>query len=134
VHHTKTVNINGARVTVGAGDGWSIVIARMLWLKVIQMHNANHKEQVYKVGDLGSAAYQKYLSFVDLVQYTEEIDGDLGMEWPTADSDIEELWKAFNALPGAVDQIDMIDWLDAIREVQRGPGDEELKPDVDPKK
>lgn len=119
-------------MTVGAPDGWAAVISRMLWGKIILMHNAHSKQPVESTHDWSDSQRQKYLAFVELVQFTESVDGDLGLDWPTPDSPIDDLWSAYQALPQAIDEQALYAWWQAVAEVERGPGEEALKPDVAP--
>lgn len=126
MHFNKTISINGADITVGAGDGWDSVLAQQVLTELAVALDFE------RVSDLPGRTQAKLRAFVDLVVYTEKVEGDLGIPWPAVGDGPDAMRRAFEAL-SAFEPAQILRWRNAIMDVSAGPGEDEFKPGIDEK-
>lgn len=127
IHHTRIVEVNGAKITVGARDGWSSIhIQRVLTALAIAM-------DFNRLTDLPGRLQTEIRTFTDMVVLTEKVEGDLGFPWPSSADSEAEILQAFEAVRDKLNAKDVLVWHDAIIDLEYGPGDDEIKPGVDEK-
>lgn len=124
----KTIEIEGAQVTVRSSDGWTdtdrVAVMRDLFRALGTLSADKTRYEV------GSRLEQRIGVLATLIVHTESVAGDLGFVWPGEAASAAELVAVYNGIASlssdAVDQ-----WVQAVIDCDKTPGDEELAPEVD---
>lgn len=135
--HSKTFEVNGAKITVRTEDG-NAYIDRMsaeTALGIYDFHLEDNAKKGYVKGQrkLSQRIAIRRRQFA-AVYAQSEVEGDLGFDWPDSPVDTEAMMaacEAWLALPGQV----VGQWMNEVAMVNVAPNDPDLKPpeDVDPK-
>jgi hypothetical protein len=124
----KTVEINGARVTVRSSTGWTATDRHAVMRDLYRsLGKLNEKRKVYEVGP---RLEERIEVLGMLIAQTESVEGDLGFAWPgetATDDELRAVHEGIDGLPADA----VLQWIQAINLVDKAPGNPDLAPEAD---
>ena len=127
----KQVKVGDAAVTVRTSSAWMKTDADTLRNKLVVAMGETITENGITFARLtDDILLGRMQSFILMLVNTEQVDGDLGLPWPSPSAPAADLVRAFREIGDCLDPIELARWQMAIDEVDSPPGPPELAPEL----